>query len=489
MQSFSSPYVLLLQLVPDLTDRDTLSSILKEANIDFGALPEPPGLYSYTIETLTESALEHDPSLIILALNQESSATVEHLKSFLGSLPLDVPIIAAVQNQGPTQIRAMLALGISDFITPPFTAENILPRVWQLLGQGESLSDRRTSLEEKLALKRTGLIGNSPSFLKEIGKLRLLARCDVTVMICGETGTGKELVARAIHYLSRRSDRPFVPIDCGAIPPELAESELFGHERGAFTGAIAKHRGLVSAAERGTLFLDEVDTLSPRVQAKLLRLLQELEYRPVGSSTTRKADVRVIAATNQVLPPLVSSGEFREDLYYRLNVAQLRMPALRQRQGDIVLLARHFVTKYSARFRLPLRQFSHGALQKLLLYLWPGNIRELENVVEAAVALSDGPLIRANDLALPGEPSQNPGSFREAKARIITEFEREYVLRLLSACGGNISEAARAAGKNRRAFWELIRKHDVDVRKLRDAPYGDVSRKPALRAAGLGRTG
>jgi two-component system response regulator GlrR len=487
MQSFSSPHVLLLPLVPDLADWDALSSILKEANIKFGGLPQLPARDGYAIETLTESVLEQNPALIILVLNQESATTVEQLRSFLSSLPLDIPVIAAVQNQDPTQIRAMLELGVSDFITPPFTAENILPRVWQLLRQGELLSDDRRSLEEKLALKRTGLIGNSPSFLKEIGKLRLLARCDVTIMICGETGTGKELVARAIHYLSRRADRPFVPIDCGAIPAELAESELFGHERGSFTGAIAKHRGLVSAADRGTLFLDEVDTLSPSVQAKLLRLLQELEYRPVGSSTTKKADVRVIAATNQALRTFVRGGEFREDLYYRLNVAQLRLPALRQRQEDIVLLARHFVTKYSARFRLPLRQFSHGALQKLLLHPWPGNIRELENVVEAAVALSDGPLIRANDLALAAEQSQNPGSFREAKARIITEFEREYVLRLLSACGGNISEAARTAGKNRRAFWELIRKHHVDVRGLRYSFSGDVSRRPALRAAGLKR--
>jgi two-component system response regulator GlrR len=485
MQSFSSPHVLLLQLVPDVDGRDPLSSILKEANIEVRSLPNLPAPDNYTIETLTESALEHDPSLIILAVNQQSSATVEQLRRFLDSLRLELPIIAAVHDQDPTQIRAMLELGVSDFITPPFTAESILPRVWQLLRQGELLSDSRASLEEKLALKRTGLIGKSPSFLREIGKLRLLARCDVTVMIWGETGTGKELVARAIHYLSRRSDRPFVPIDCGAIPPELAESELFGHERGAFTGAIAKHRGLVSAAERGTLFLDEVDALSTSVQAKLLRLFQELEYRPVGSSTTKKADVRVIAATNRVLRPLVHSGEFREDLYYRLNVAQLRLPALRERQGDIVLLARHFVTKYSARFRLPLRQFSYGALQKLLLHLWPGNIRELENVVEAAVALSNGPLIRANDLALATEQLQTPSSFREAKARIIKEFEREYVVRLLRACGGNISEAARAAGKNRRAFWELVRKHRVDVRGLRDSPEEARTRKPPSRAAGL----
>ena len=485
MQTSWSPHVWLVELVPGGTDARTLCSILGDAGISVRVLSKPHALDKHTIETLTKGALAPCPSLVILAFNDEASANDEPLVAFLRSSPLDMPVIVAVHNLEAAQIRSMLELGVTDFFTPPFTTANILPRVWRQLRQGELRSDSRSLITEKLGLQRAGLIGESPAFLEELRKLRLLARCDVTVMIGGETGTGKELVARAIHYLSPRSIRPFVPIDCGAIPPGLAESELFGHERGAFTGAVAKHPGLVSAADHGTLFLDEIDALGLSVQAKLLRLLQEREYRPVGSRETRKADVRVISATNQDLQQLVRNGEFREDLYYRLNVAQLRLPPLRQRQGDIALLAQHFVVKCSARFRLSPRQFSPGALQKMLLHHWPGNIRELENVVEAAVALSDGPFIRANDLVLAAEEHQGPSSFREAKARIILEFERNYIVRLLNACGGNISEAARTAGKNRRAFWELIRKHAVDVGELRKSSAGAASRKPTLRA-GLG---
>ena len=460
--------VLLIGPVSDTADPGALYSILCEAGIETLSLPGPSALDKNTIEKLR--VLEHQPALIILELDHDSTTDDEQLRSFLSSLRLDVPIIIAVQNPKAKFIRSMLELGVTDFVTPPFTRANVMPRVWQLLKQNETSSSGNTLLKESVALTRNGLIGESPSFLEEIRKLRMLARCDVTVMIWGETGTGKELAARAIHYLSARADRPFVPVDCGAIPQGVAESELFGHERGAFTGAVAKQRGLVAAAEHGTLFLDEVDALSLSVQAKLLRLLQEREYRALGSSDTKKADVRVISATNRDLKQLVLSGEFREDLYYRLNVAQLRLPALRQRQEDVGLLARHFVAKWSTKFQLPLRQFSPGALQKLLIYQWPGNVRELENVIEAAVALCDGPVIGAKDLVLASEPSPSGTSFREAKARIVTEFEREYVSRLLSACRGNVSEAARVAGKNRRAFWELIRRHNVDVQELRRAP-------------------
>jgi DNA-binding NtrC family response regulator len=332
-------------------------------------------------------------------------------------------------------------------------------------------------MHENIAMQHLGLVGQSEIFLNEIKKIRNLARCDISVMIGGETGTGKELVARAVHYLSPRADQPFVPIDCGAIPPELTESELFGHERGAFTGAVAKNHGLISAANHGTLFLDEVDALSLAVQAKLLRFLQEMEYRPLGSRETKKADVRVISATNRDLLELVRCNEFRKDLYYRLNAVQLRLPSLRQRWEDIVLLARHFVTKYVARFNTPPREFSSDATQKLLAYQWPGNIRELENVIGAAVALCDGPLISAGDLVLNEEQVEIPTCFREAKAQVITEFEHRYITRLLGSCDGNVSEAARVAGKNRRAFWELIRKHRIDVRTLRTVPPTRLNRK------------
>jgi two-component system response regulator GlrR len=262
----------------------------------------------------------------------------------------------------------------------------------------------------------------------------------------------------------------------------LTESELFGHERGAFTGAVAKSHGLISTANLGTLFLDEVDALSLPVQAKLLRFLQGREYRALGSREIRKADIRVISATNRDLRQMIRNNEFREDLFYRLNVLQLRLPGLRQRREDVAVLARHFAAKCAARFKKPFREFSRGALQRLVMHQWPGNVRELENVVEAAVALGEGPVIKSADLHLASDNTESPASFQHAKAQIITEFEREYISRILCASGGNVSEAARLAGKNRRALWELIRKHHIDVRGLRDSLAGAISRKPGVRA-------
>jgi two-component system response regulator GlrR len=417
-----------------------------------------------------------NPSLIIRSVD---GLRVDDQDQMFPDFPVNVPIIIAAQNFEAARIQEMLELGATDFITPPFTAESILPRVWRLVKHNQPEAASRGALEHKLAMRRLGLVGQSKVFLDEIKKLDLLARCDITVMIGGETGTGKELIARAVHYLSPRSDRPFVPIDCGAIPPELTESELFGHERGAFTGAVKKNAGLIAAADHGTLFLDEVDALSLSVQAKLLRFLQEMEYRSLGSSEIKKADVRVISATNRDLLQSVHANQFRKDLYYRLNVVQLRLPSLRQRREDLILLARHFVEKYVTRFRLPARDFTTDAIQKLHSHHWPGNIRELENVIGAAVALCDGPFIRAADLLFASDQTQPRGSFREAKARLITEFEREYIVCLLTSCHSNVSEAARAAGKNRRAFWELIRKHKIDVREFRSTE----KRAPANRHA------
>ena len=464
MRFSHSPTVLLRGFAPASRSYIELKAILEQAQFE--------------VLVCNESTDEHQNAslaqLVIQALNHNSEHYLERLER---TLPSRTPLILCAQDFQAEEIRAMLELGVTDFITPPFSAASILPRVWRLLRHNASAAQGRTTLEEKMAMQRLGLVGQSAAFLEQINKLRLLARCDITVMIGGETGTGKELIARAVHYLSPRSDRPFVPVDCGAIPPELTESELFGHARGAFTGAVTKHAGLVSAADQGTLFLDEVDALNLSVQAKLLRFLQEREYRPIGTNDIKKADVRVISATNRDLLERVRTNEFRKDLYYRLNVVQLHLPSLRERREDIMLLSRHFVDKYVRRFNQPTREFSADAVQTLTSYHWPGNIRELENVIGAAVALSDGPLICANHLLLT-ENSQPQGlSFREAKARMITEFERDYIVRLLRSCGGNISEAARVAVKNRRALWELIRKHHIDVRGICNGSKQQLYRK------------
>src|SRR5262245_26581914 len=258
----------------------------------------------------------------------------------------DVPVIVVVDELGPVDTLELLRKGASDLITPPWKAGDTLARVWRLLEQLDQRATMMRNLMERVGLKL--MVGQAPNFLAEIKKIPLIARCDGRVLISGETGTGKEMCARAIHYLSSRKSKPFVPVNCGAIPTELVENELFGHDRGAFTGANTAKAGLIEEAEGGTLFLDEIDCLPAMAQVKLLRFLQEKEYRRLGSAKTRHSDVRVIAASNAPLEEALRSGRIRQDLYYRLNVVSISLPPLRERRQDIPILAHHFLTKFAA---------------------------------------------------------------------------------------------------------------------------------------------
>ena len=322
--------------------------------------------------------------------------------------------------------------------------------------------------EEKPGLPQ--LLGESPAFLAEIRKIPLLAQCDVHVLISGETGTGKELCARAIHYLSPRAGRPFIAVNCGAIPVELVENELFGHERGAFTDASTAQGGLIHEAEGGTLFLDEIACLPLLAQVKLLRFLQDKEYRRLGSTKTQQGDVRVVAAMNIDLEEAVREGKLRQDLYYRLNIIPLVLPPLRERREDIPLLARYFLAKYAARLNKDVTDCSPDVMQLLVLYEWPGNVRELEHTIERAVVLSEQAVIHKANLILPRvATAAHQDSFQEAKAKVIAQFERTYIQGLLLAHQGNITKAARAAQKNRRAFWQLMRKHLLDAHSFKSS--------------------
>jgi transcriptional regulator with PAS, ATPase and Fis domain len=317
-------------------------------------------------------------------------------------------------------------------------------------------------LREHIGLKQ--VIGESAVFLKELQRVPRFARCDATVLLGGESGTGKEIFARAIHYLSPRAARPFVPVNCGALPEHLVESEIFGHKRGAFTGATLDQVGLIQEAEGGTLFLDEIDGLSPPAQVKLLRFLQDGEYRPVGSPQIAHANVRVVAAANADFNQLLREGKFREDLFYRLNVLALALPPLRERRGDIVLLADHILISQATIMKTPPKKLSLGALNRLLGHSWPGNVRELENVLTRAIVLCDRDTIELSDLNLPDdEVTEENQSFRTTKSRVIRRFEHDFLEATLRAHRGNITRAARAVKKNRRAFWELLRKHGLLV--------------------------
>lgn len=377
------------------------------------------------------------------------------------------PVLFALDTTDPEECREALKLDPDDFITAPFRPVDLLPRLWRLQARSRPADPLIVQLKERLGLKQ--LVGESPALLAEIKKIPTVARCDATVLIAGETGTGKEMVARAVHHLGPRSAKSFVPVNCGALPVDLVENELFGHESGAFTGAHSSTVGLLQKADGGSLFLDEIDSLPLLAQVKLLRFLQEKEFRPLGATRACRADVRIIAASNINLEEAVRKGRLREDLYYRLNVIVLTLPPLRARREDIPLLARHFLTKYAAAFDSPAQDLTTCAMQKLMLYDWPGNVRELEHVIERSVVFSTERMLGADDIQLPrGLPVEEGESFQSVKARLIVQFERGYLLDLLRCQQGNITRAATAAGKNRRAFWELMRKHGIQVERTAD---------------------
>jgi DNA-binding NtrC family response regulator len=317
------------------------------------------------------------------------------------------------------------------------------------------------------------LVGEAPAFLQAIRHVPDVARSDATALITGETGTGKELVARAIHYMSPRAGFPFVPVHCGSLPDTLLEDELFGHERGAFTDAHQQRRGLIAHAEKGTLFLDEVETMTLKAQVALLRVLQDKKFRPLGTSCEHQADIRVVAATNAPLERLVQAGRFRLDLYYRLCIFTIHLPPLRERKGDIIPLSRHFLKQHAPAGR-PDLQLSPNACKALLAYKWPGNVRELESAIIRGIHLSQTTLIEVENLGIPfalerrrkslpvNIVSTEACSFEAMKQKMIKTFEREYLIRLMRDHQGNVGQAAQAAGKERRELGTLLKKHQIE---------------------------
>jgi two-component system response regulator GlrR len=316
------------------------------------------------------------------------------------------------------------------------------------------------------------LIGKSPAFREAIRLIEKMAGCDAPVLIEGETGTGKELAARALHYQGKRRNKPFIPFNCGAVPDALFENELFGHTKGAFTDAKQDQAGLVAMADSGTLFLDEMEALSPKGQVALLRFMQDQQYRPLGGGHELNANVRIITASNADLTRLVESGEFRQDLFFRLKILHLELPPLRERQGDAQLLAEHFVRIHSEQSGRPVKTFHLDTLTWFESYSWPGNIRELENLVYREFLLSEGPEIHINPevqhqterrkLSDRRRFLRNGHDFNQAKAKIIEEFEKRFLMTMLAEAHGNISLAAKLACKDRSALGKLIKKHRID---------------------------
>jgi len=341
-------------------------------------------------------------------------------------------------------------------------AHNALERR-RLSGHVEELSR-----ELRRQYRFDAIVGHSPQITETLRLIAQVADAETTVLILGESGTGKELIARAIHYNSRRRERPFIAINCGALPETLLDGELFGHVRGAYTGAVSDSPGWFERAAGGTIFLDEIGEMSPSLQTKLLRILEAGEYARVGSTTVRHSDARVLAATHRDLAVMVSDGKMRQDLYYRLNVVEIAVPPLRERPDDVLLLARTFLDRFNEKHGKT-RELSTAAEELLLAYDYPGNVRELQNALQRAVLLATGPLIEPGDLPASFRAVLRRGKggalqgFRAAKKRLIEEFERDYLTRCLREAGGNISQAARTAGIDFKNFHDKLGQYGIDA--------------------------
>jgi len=409
--------------------------------------------------------------LVIALAAAEQARALAMLRSLQGwSLP--APLLAVLPAGVDDGLLDAASQTADDFICSPLRKDELRNRVRRLLARGsEDCSAVGGQLETELGFSQ--LIGRNPVFLQAIRQIPLLGPSDAPVLLLGETGTGKELCARAIHHLSPRRAFPFIPVDCGALPEHLAENEMFGHTRGAFTDAHAEQKGLAGMAEGGTLFLDEIDALSLAVQAKLLRFLEERTYRSLGADRFTQANVRVLAATNRNLEALVREKQFRSDLYFRLNVLELRLPPLRERRDDVALLAHHFLRslRHPAGAQAP--SLSPAALHMLQNYSWPGNVRELFNVIQRAAVFSRGGPILPAHTAIPGLMTEQAasgdtvGNFRDRRAEAIASFEKHYVEELLRRHNGNITRAAIEARKDRRAFGRLVKKYALSVNSVR----------------------
>jgi len=402
------------------------------------------------------------PSIAIVDLVMPGMDGIELLKRAKEISPHIEVIIITAYGSVPTAITAMRE-GAYDYIEKPFCPEKAELLIEKLM-EHQRLIEENISLHQKLEerYRFENIIAKSPKMQQVIEVIKVVAKSNATVLITGESGTGKELVARATHSQSYRKDKPFVAVSCAALPESLLESELFGHEKGAFTGAHAQRKGKFEVANRGTLFLDEIGDMSANIQVHLLRVLEEKEFARVGGNELIRVDVRVLSATNKDMKKAVASGQFREDLYYRLNVVPIELPPLRERKEDIPLLAQHFLKKFAIENQKEITGFSPEANNFLLKYEWPGNVRELENAIERAVILAKNSDIEVADL-----PQENLLITHSATSgESLREIEKERILNVLSETGGNFSQAARILGISRVTLYNKIRAYGLVVNKL-----------------------
>ena len=454
----TSGHVLVIDDDPDLLA--LLSMRLTSAGYRVTAVPSAEA-------ALAQLAIER-PQLVLSDVQlpgRDGMALFDEIRARHPSLPV---ILLTAHGTIPDAVEAT-ARGVFSYLTKPFDGKALLDKIAQALAMSAAAGE--TALDGEAW--REGIVSRSSRMSELLTEAKMVARSDASVLLRGESGSGKELLAKAIHQASPRAGRSFVAVNCGAIPEALLESELFGHVKGAFTGALANHRGLFQAADGGTLLLDEIGDMPPALQVKLLRVLQERSVRPVGASQSIPIDVRILSATHRDLDAAMAQGQFREDLYYRLNVVALTLPTLAERREDIPLLANHFLAKLASKYDKRLNGFAPDAVKALTTASWPGNVRQLYNVVEQVCALATTTLI---PLALVQRALRIPGveilSFAQARQR----FEREYLVGLLKLSDGNVTDAARLADRNRTEFYRLLQKHGLTPGHFRtDSASSDPS--------------
>jgi len=471
MSQSDKAHMTVLVVDDDAAMRDLLTEHLAEEGYAVEAAPGG--------RTAVERVRQGGVDLVITDVRMPDLEGLDVMREIQTEDPAPMVITITAFGSIENAIRAM-KLGAYDYLCKPFDLEEVslvVERALREHGLRREVASLRREVQRPYRLDN--IVGASDPMREVMDMVRRLSQSTATVLLTGESGTGKELVARALHYNSPRSRKSFVGVSCAAIPETLLESELFGHKRGAFTDARADHTGLVVEADGGTLFLDEIAELSPALQAKLLRVLQDREVRPVGSTRAEKVDVRVIAATNRDLEAAMRNGRFREDLYYRLNVVGVHLPPLRDRQEDVLPLCEHFLARAEERTGREVKPMSSAAIKMLLAYPWPGNVRELENVVERAVALSTDIEIMPEDLppALRDRRSTDPMSGALARRLTLDEVEREYILQVLQVEGGNKTRAAARLGLDRKTLYRKLEEYG----RANDASSDDEDPGPTGR--------
>ena len=446
-------------------DDASIRSLLKQLLVDegFAVLEASTGI------EVVDKVKESSPDLVIMDVRMPELDGIEALARLKSTNPKTAVLIMTAFGSSNAAIRAM-ELGAFDYITKPFELDKISHSVKRVLDYQDLTAEVEVLRDEISSLVQTErIVGNSPAMQEVYKTIGKVAKADATVLITGESGTGKELVAEALHFNSNRLSGPMVKVSCAALPETLLEAELFGHEKGSFTGAMTQRRGRFEMADKGTIFLDEIGEMTVPTQTKLLRVLQERKIERIGSNLPIKVDIRIIVATNKDLQKQVEQSKFRDDLYYRLNVINIHMPPLRDRKEDIPSLVEHFLAKHRYSATAQPAAISEEAIRRLMEYNWPGNVRELENVIERAVVLSRGQIITSRELPfgehVDGEhedENEDVSAERSFFKKSVSQFEKDLIMKALKDAGGNRSKAAEMLGIYRRLLYAKIKEYGLE---------------------------